>query len=348
MTFLPDIELVLDDFFVSSIKHADKIDKGYGDLWRELHRLHKAGGKRLRPQLVMLSFEAYGGKDIPTIIPVAAAQELIHFSMLIHDDIIDRDVIRYGVNNISGSYRKIYGPYVKKESELIHYANSAAIMAGDLMIAGAHKLIVDSLMSDPKKIVALQTMYDGIFDVAGGELLDTESSFRSRDSDKYLTIAHYKTASYSFVRPLVIGALLADASAVSINKLFEFANDLGIAYQLSDDLLGVFGDETKTGKSNSGDIREGKWTLLATTTYHNLSDSDKAIFESYFGKATLTKDQLNIIKILMKESGAKQYVIETLRDYIEKSRTILKSLKISERSRKQFEELVTMLLNRQY
>lgn len=348
MTPSSQIETILGRFFISSIKNADRIDTYYGDLWRELYRLHKAGGKRLRPRLTLMAYEAFGGKDTSSMLQIAAAQELIHFSMLIHDDIIDRDTVRYGVNNIIGSYEKVYGPFAKDDQDVRHYANSAAIMAGDLMIAGAHKLILDSPVDDSKKMIALQTMYDGIFDVAGGELLDTESSFRPMGAVDPIKIAIYKTASYSFSRPLTIGAHLADAPAKSIKQLARLASNLGIAYQLSDDLLGVFGDQTKTGKSNTGDIREGKQTLLASLTLELLSKSQKASFEEYFGNKSASDNELERIKKLMVASGAKRTVQDHVRTYLAAARNDLTKLGITGSSRNEFIELIDRIASRQY
>jgi geranylgeranyl diphosphate synthase type II len=94
MTSSSQIDQLLNQFFKTSIKTATAIDPNYTRLWEELRRLHAAGGKRLRPRLVLMSYEAFGGDDVNAIAPIAAAQELIHFSMLIHDDIIDRDITR--------------------------------------------------------------------------------------------------------------------------------------------------------------------------------------------------------------------------------------------------------------
>ncbi len=342
------IDQTLADFFSRSLAEAKDVDDHYATLWQNLERLHQSGGKRIRPKIVVMSYLAFGGKDLEAIIPIACAQELLHFSMLIHDDIIDRDLVRYGVDNITGSYLHVYEPIVASPSDRLHYANSAAILAGDLMIAGAHKLIADSTLSADTKIVAMTQMYESIFNVAGGELIDTESSFRPIGAIDPLKVTLYKTASYSFVGPCVIGAQLANAPAAKITLLRDFATNLGIAYQLTDDLLGVFGDEAKTGKSNTGDIREGKKTHLIDLTRHNLSDQDSDFFNTHFGTATISDNDVQAIKNLIISSGAKEQSENTIARHVQSARQALTELAFHPEATAQFEALIDKATKRDY
>lgn len=344
----PTIDSLLTSFFENSIKRAKKIDKFYEDLWMEMFRLHKTGGKRLRPKLVMLAYNAFAGKQQESIVPIAAAQELLHFSMLIHDDIIDRDTKRYGVLNITGSYKNRYDKYVADQSSQLHYANSAAILAGDLMIASAYKLINDSSVDASKKINAHSILFDSMFDVAGGELIDTEAAFRPVGSIDPLKIAHYKTASYSFVGPLVTGAMLADADKASLEHLREFAVNIGIAYQLTDDLLGVFGNEETTGKSTSTDLREGKETLLIQLLRQRLSKSEQIAFEKQFGNPEITDSQTDDIRNLIISSGAKSGCEDMVDSYIDKALAELSLIGLSQQYESEFTELVRKATKRNY
>lgn len=339
---------LLTAFFVSSIKQAEAIHPNYAQLWKQLHSLQSSGGKRLRPKLVFLSYSAFHGQRPELIAPVAAAQELLHFSMLIHDDIIDRDTTRYGVPNITGSYENIYGEHVPDSADRTHYANSAAIMAGDLMIAAAHSLITESAVDDSQKIAALKIMYRSMFDVAGGELLDTESSFLPSGSIDPLKIAHFKTASYSFLGPLLTGATLADANDSAKENLTQLAINLGIAYQLTDDLLGVFGDEVKTGKSNTGDVREGKQTYLIEMTRSALSPDQLVKFETHFGNKNASTDDIETIKQMIVKSGARQKTLDLIDSYVKKTRGALHALHIDDASRLQLDELITKAIKRDF
>jgi geranylgeranyl diphosphate synthase type II len=342
------IDQTLADFFEVSIEQAKNVDQHYAHLWQYLHTLHSSGGKRLRPKIVVMAYTAFGGTDITSITPVACAQELLHFSMLIHDDIIDRDTTRYGVDNITGSYEKVYAPFVTDTADRRHYANSAAIMAGDLMIAAAHKMITESNIEDSQKLAAIKIMYKSMFDVAGGELLDTELAFRPFGSIEPLKVAHYKTASYSFVGPLLTGASLAGATLQERSLLRDFGVYLGIAYQLTDDLLGVFGDESKTGKSNSGDIREGKKTYLIERTLSSLSTDQRSLFESIFGKQDATTVDISLVKDMIISSGGKHDTEKRIDLYVERAYEALSKLSLPVSAYDNFNQLIISATKREF
>lgn len=342
------INQTLADFFELSIKNAKSIDPRYVTLWQNLYRLHLAGGKRIRPKIVMMSYAAFGGSDVSSIIPVACAQELLHFSMLIHDDIIDRDTTRYGVDNMTGAYEKIYRPVLTEPGNRTHYADSAALMAGDLMIAAAHKLINDSNLTDKNKNLARSIMYEGIFEVAGGQLLDTEYSLYPIGAIDALKIAHYKTASYSFVVPFLTGASLAGAKAHEQSIIRELAIHLGVAYQLTDDIIGVFGDAAKTGKSNTGDIREGKRTHMVELATKYLSADDITLFHLHFGKLDATNSDISIVKGLITKSGALVKIEQKIDEYVAKTSKCLESLSLPASSHAEIMGLIKIATQRDF
>jgi geranylgeranyl pyrophosphate synthase len=342
------IEQTLANFFEVSIEQAKNIDPHYASLWQYLYTFHSSGGKRLRPKIVIMAYEAFNGTNINSMIPIACAQELLHFSMLIHDDIIDRDTTRYGVDNIIGSYDKAYASFVADDIDRRHYADSAAIMAGDLMIAAAHKMITQSNLQDSQKLTAIKIMYKSMFDVAGGELLDTELSFRPIGSIEPLKVAHYKTASYSFVGPLVTGAHLAGATPTDISNLRDFGVNLGIAYQLTDDLLGVFGDEAKTGKSNSSDLREGKRTYLIERTLQALSGNELKEFETTFAKRGNSNTDIERLKEIIVGSGGKKDTVKRIDLYVSRAYESLDKLSISADSYEAFSQLMIKATRRDF
>lgn len=321
--FSPDtsrtIEKELDDYFHVSIRASKEIGTSYERLWSSLYELIKSGGKRFRPNITMLAYEIFGGTKPELITPIAAAQELLHLSLLIHDDIIDRDYVRYGVPNIAGRYKAFYQKHVTQETELAHFSHSAATLAGDLMLAGAHEIISKSNASPQQKQTALNLLAKSIFDVAGGELLDTEASFLPYTPGDALKVALYKTARYSFVTPLLTGAKLAHITKEQELYLQEYAEALGIAYQLVDDLLGVFGDEKTTGKSILGDIREGKQTFLVEQAMEGMGTDDKILFNLAFGNPNATRESIHQAKQVLITSGGKQKTEEIIADYRAKS-----------------------------
>jgi geranylgeranyl diphosphate synthase type II len=159
--------------------------------------------------------------------------------MLIHDDIIDRDDISYGVRNISGSYLDHYETLVPDTNERRHFARSAAILAGDLLLSDAYRLIAQLQVPASAILAAQSLLNEAIYSVVGGELLDTEAAFKKLASAHPEIIATYKTAGYSFVMPLLIGATIAGAPAEDLTILRHLGTKVGIAYQMRDDYLGV-------------------------------------------------------------------------------------------------------------
>lgn len=338
----------INEFFERSIEDATAVDSSYRQLWEVMYGLVRSGGKRLRPYMTILAYEAFGGKDVEKVMPVAAAQELLHFSLLIHDDVIDRDYTRYGTLNVAGRYKIAYSKFINNETDLVHYSHGAAILGGDLMLSAAYQLIASSQLSEQQKITSQNLLSQSIFEVAGGELLDTESSFVPYTDGNALKIARYKTASYSFVIPLLTGAKLADASSEQLKVLEEFALTIGTAFQLVDDLLGVFGEEETTGKSITSDISEGKRTFMVEQAIAAMTTVEKAAFEKVFGKHDATSDEIESVKQMLVSTGAKQATERMIQTYKDAAYAALPRLSLDKDSHDKFEQLIKKVTERAF
>jgi len=337
---------VIDDFLARQKVKAQVMSPDYQEIWEELERLIHAGGKRLRPRMSILAYRAFGGQDVPSMLPAAAAQELLHVAMLIHDDIIDRDYIRYGVDNIAGSYNKLYSELVTDDAERLHYAQGAAILAGDLLLSGSYLLMAESMVP-AEKIIAIQKLLgQAVFEVVGGELLDTETAFRGMNAVSAETVARYKTASYTFILPLLVGARLTDLPSEDLSSVAEFGKNLGIAFQLRDDIIGVFGDEAATGKSTTGDIREGKRTYMVEQFFALATPDQKAMFKQYFGGASITNEQVDTVRKLLVASGALAATEEAVSFYESMARNALETLSIEPDCVDELESLITVATRR--
>lgn len=341
------IDTFLADLLRERVAQAEIMNTDYAQLWSSIATLVQAGGKRLRPYMIFLAYTMDGKTNgTQSIVPAAAAQELLHMAMLIHDDIIDRDQVRYGVKNIIGQYDALYEPYVNNSTERRHFSNSAAILAGDLLIAEAYSLIQQCDVDAAHVAKAQAVLSESIFRVVGGELLDTESAFRPFESVSALQIAQQKTASYSFVGPLIMGASLADASTKTIDGLWRFGSALGIAYQLQDDLLGAFGVETITGKSNSSDIVEGKHTHLIEQFYR-LADSEQiSEFNTIFNNNQADHAAIERARQLLIQSGASRAVEAAIDELAGQAKSHLDELTMAPTSRAAFAELIERCVKR--
>jgi geranylgeranyl diphosphate synthase, type II len=344
--YVTAINTVLYDFIGQQKDKARFLSPYYQDLWQEIDRLLRSGGKRLRPRMSVLAYRAFGGKDVDAMMPAAAAQELLHLGMLVHDDIIDRDYVRYGVDNIAGSYNKLYGELVQSSNERLHYANSAAVLGGDLLLSSAYLLAAESTVPAEKVIAVQKLLGQAIFEVIGGELLDTETAFRGANALSAEAVALYKTASYTFTLPMLVGAYLADLPPQDLGYVREFAKNLGIAFQLRDDVIGVFGDESATGKSSTGDIREGKRTYMIEQFNILANDDQKVLFSHYFGHQSITSDEAMIVRDLLVNTGALAATEAAIDDYEAKARAQLAKLTIQEDCVEELEELITVATRR--
>jgi geranylgeranyl diphosphate synthase, type II len=257
------VDAVLSRYFSVARRRAEPLGAEYVRLWERLEA-NTIGGKRVRPRMVLAAYESLGGGELESGACVGAAFELLHTALIVHDDVIDHDFVRRGVPNISGSYRDAARAAGAPEAVAEHRGMSASVIAGDLALMGAYRLIDRSGVDGATRTRLLDVMDEALFASAAGELIDVDFSWLPDvpDVDDIVHMERLKTAVYSFECPLQAGAILAGASDETVTTLGDFGRDMGIAYQLVDDLLGVFGREEETGKSASGDLREGKRTVL--------------------------------------------------------------------------------------
>lgn len=338
----------LEAYCLERTAEAANHGSGYVTLWHFITKLLLAGGKRFRPYILLTVYQAYakdGNKE--TVLSAALAQELIHFAMLVHDDIIDRDLTRYGVRNVMGQYEDFYASFIDDASEKTHMARSAAILAGDILLSDAYRLI--GRVDVPKQLVAEATeiMSRAVFEVVGGELLDTEAAFIQDPLITAKSIALHKTASYSFVGPITMGAVLAGASKEEVKILQAIAERLGVGYQLRDDLLGVFGSEEKTGKSVSSDITEGKRTYLVEQFEQCASSKQHEEFFKVFHNIHASERDIAHARKLLIASGAKAAVETEIAHLVDDTTGLIETLCLTESDKQTFYALVDHCLQRE-
>lgn len=223
-----------------------------------------AHGKRLRPALVVASFRTFGGEPGTALWQVAAAFELLHTAFVVHDDLIDRDLERRGAPNVAGRFRTRARAFGAGDAESATVGDAAAVLAGDLLLFEATRLIATAHTADDVRDRLFAILDDAILVSAAGELADVENAALGDvpDTEALLGAAHDKTATYSFEAPLVAGAVLGGASPAAQQELATAAADLGLAFQLVDDLIGTFGTRGQAGREPGADLREAKRTPL--------------------------------------------------------------------------------------
>lgn len=306
------IDEAIDDALARIGAKAAVLGSGFEALAASVGRA-AAGGKRLRPVLVAAAFEAFGGdiRRTPAIFPVSAAFELLHTAFVIHDDVIDHDLVRRGIPNVAGEFRRRAVDRGADADGAALLGDAAAILAGDLLLHEAARLIALADVDTAVRTRLYALLDDAVYVSAAGELADVENSIAETvpDTGEILDATFNKTAVYTFRAPLAAGALLAGADADSIGVLEAAGGRLGLAFQLVDDLIGAFGTSIQAGRDTGGDLRESKRTPLValareTASWPRVSD---ALAVAYTGPIAVREAQL-----ALEESGAR----DGLRDLV--------------------------------
>lgn len=339
------------------IAMARTVDPSYERLWQAIRELLAAGGKRLRPYMVVLGYQLYSDirEDYERIMSVAMGQELLHVALLIHDDIMDEALVRHGAANVAGIYMERYRNTHAQSvtvslsaASVRRHADAAALLAGDVLLVTAQGLILDADIA-PERRRKLRLLFEkAMFDVTGGQLLDMEAGQPLGYPVPAKAIALHKTASYSFVGPLRSGAVAAGADDAALEALEAFGTTLGLAYQLADDLEGVFGNSDKMGKSTFSDLRDGKRTLLVEIAQDRANDEQNAIFEQYFGKPDLDEAGAERLREVLVLTGAKEMAETVLEQYYQQALAQVQAFEapISAEGRHTLDALVRLILKR--
>jgi geranylgeranyl pyrophosphate synthase len=286
----------------SLVGGAGLIDPSAKEFTEIVRDVGLAGGKRLRPHMAMLAYEGYGDQPGLRILPAATALEMLHLALLIHDDVMDGDLTRHGADNVAGVYMRRYSDRVPDDNTRQAFASSMAILAGDLLHDRAHYLFNQTDVGSEAAIRrAREVLSITASEVVAGQILDIQAAFLPAGTIDPTKIARYKTASYSFATPLKVAAILAEASGEELRKIDEMALAAGVAYQMRDDVLGVFGEPGETGKSASNDIREGKFTILTKFFYDSASRAEIDRYESITGNPDADENDIRTARDLLEK-----------------------------------------------
>lgn len=292
-------------------------------LWEALAAATE-GGKRFRPALVRAAHDALGGTRSGAAAEIGAAVELLHTAFVIHDDVIDGDDLRRGRLNVSGTFHADALASGADPEGADGFGRTAGILAGDLALAAAVRAV--ATCGAPMKVVhRLLDLFDAaLHTTAAGELSDVRLSLSvgTASVDESLVMEEQKTSAYSFALPLQAGAVLAGADERTVGRLGEAGRMLGIAFQLTDDLLGVFGDPTRTGKSVTSDLRSRKQTPLLA---HASTTPEWEHICPYLGR-NLTDQELSEARRLLTTSGSRRYVESLVESHLVTARAAVEDL----------------------
>ncbi|MFA6353966.1 MAG: polyprenyl synthetase family protein [Candidatus Paceibacterota bacterium] len=329
-------EPILKNYFEEKIHQTGKIDPTTQKAIRMIRDYTMAGGKRIRPAFLYYSYLATGGQDRAEILKISIATELFQSFALIHDDIMDKDVSRHGVDTIHEGYKKTANKN-NLEKDKIHFGNSMAIVSGDMANSMAHDVIFNTNFKDTVKLKCLNKVEKIIFSTCSGQMLDIVMSDQDKTTEKQILKMHEgKTAIYTVEGPIHLGCILAEAEKSYLDLFSKFALPLGKAFQIKDDILGIFGNEKETGKKVGSDIIEGKKTLLVLKALEKGNKKQKQIIKQCLNKKNISKKELEEFRKVIRKTGSLAYSEKLARSFAKKALTALIKINFKNKEAKEF------------
>ncbi|WP_373286774.1 polyprenyl synthetase family protein [Sulfodiicoccus acidiphilus] len=304
--------------------------EGRGPLYEAARHTLLGGGKRLRPLILVAVSDILGGEREKALY-AGASVEVLHSFTLVHDDIMDQDQLRRG-----------------KPTVHVLWGVPMAILAGDLLHVKSYQLIQMALRGKSSETVlrALDTLTRAVVVISEGQAKDMEFESRSDVTEaEYIDMISKKTAEL-FATSAELGGVLAEADEDKLRKLREYGINLGIAFQIADDILGLTGDEKELGKPVFSDIREGKKTILVIKALHEGSERQRKIILTALGNRSSSRDELAAAANVLRDLSL-NYALKLAEEYSNKSLSALDSLNIASGPQAQFlRDLATLVVRR--
>ncbi|MGK5684631.1 polyprenyl synthetase family protein [Actinoplanes sp. URMC 104] len=298
------VDKALAAFLAEQRSRLTGIDPALAAVAEALEEFVLGGGKRLRPAFAYWGFRGAGGADSDQVVAAVSALELVQASALIHDDLMDRSDTRRGVPSM---HRRFEAQHTAAgwRGGAAAFGDSAAVLLGDLALVWSDELLHTSGVG-AAELTRARPVYDEMrTEVTVGQYLDVLTQATADTSlERAGKVARFKSAKYTVERPLLLGAALAGAAPEVFAAYSGFGLPLGEAFQLRDDVLGVFGDPERTGKPAGDDLREGKRTYLVASAFAGLDDAGRAELDRELGNQGLDDRGVERLRALIRDSGA--------------------------------------------
>lgn len=291
------------------------------------------GGKRLRPALVYYTYRGCGGASDREALPLALSTELLHTYLLIHDDIMDHAETRRGLPAAHVRFRDAHQEH-RFHGDAGDFGTSVAILLGDLAQAWAVELatgVAAGVAADPARSSSSRELVRGFAamcqEVIGGQYLELlVAQRRAASEEELLRVLRLKSGRYTAERPIQLGALLAGAPPKVLEILSRYGTAVGEAFQLQDDLLGMFGDPGATGKPVDADLREGKYTFLIHHALSSAGPEQRQALEAALGNAGATAAEIAAAVRVLEETGAHEAVTAMVGERLREARSAFAEL----------------------
>jgi len=324
-----------------------------------------SGGKRFRALFCSWGWQAAGGRgfdpfdspddrDRNPVLAAASALEIFHAAALVHDDIIDNSDTRRGAPSAHRLFDSLHAES-GWAGDSADFGRAAAILLGDLLLGWSDELLDDGLdaLVDRQAARAARSEFVRMrTEVMAGQYLDVleERAWLTQPYAELRARAErvivYKSAKYSVEAPLAIGGAIAGATSAQLAALRDFGLPLGIAYQLRDDVLGVYGDPEVTGKPSGDDLREGKRTMLIAIARERLAPGQRRLLDELLGDPDLGDDQVRMLQRTIGECGAVDEIERMIADNVSRATTVLADAPLSRDARAELGSLAQTVTRR--
>lgn len=294
------------------------------DLYGEVVKIlgsYVAGGKKVRGSMVMLGYEL-AGKDRKEALDVAVAIELMHSFLLIQDDIMDKDELRRGSPTLHIQLKN----WAERQNfpEADHYGKSVAMTVSDLLQFWASELFLGCEIGVVNKLRAWRYWVGILEQTAWGQLQDISyERLENLEEDKILAMHEWKTGVYTISGPLAVGGLLGGLEEETLKAINYYGKKIGVAFQLMDDDLGIFGKVEVSGKDNGGDVKLNKQTLLRKRLFTSVDSKERVWLESVYGNSEIGDKELSRVRKLLEKTGSRLYAQQKAVEFCEQGREII-------------------------
>lgn len=307
----------LDACFETFQANLDAIDPQLAPMANVAKAIVDAGGKRIRPAFVWWGYRATGIRPDPEALTVATAVELLHTFALIHDDIMDRATTRRGATTSHVAMAQLHDEH-GWVGDREWFGISSGIITGDLVSVWADQAFWMANMPAPILERAVKVYNVMRAEVMAGQWLDVRlAALPKASAAESEHVALLKSGRYSITRPLELGVALGGQDRPELLKaLRTYGDRIGVAFQMRDDLLGLFGDKAKTGKSVGGDVREGKRTVLMLHALAQANPAQRGLLDRCLGNPDVSLDDLTAVREVVRATGAAALVEQLIKDHL--------------------------------
>jgi len=315
------------------------------DVAKRLFDLCKRG-KTLRGSMLLYTQSLFDERVMEAAVHIAACLELFHAALLIHDDVIDHDRIRRGIESIHVQYEATGKE--KQASNPSRFGEGMAICVGDIGIFSAFLFLSNTKLPVRKNLAILQLITREFLTVGFGELHDIALGFLPDlpSTDEILSMYRRKTARYTFSLPMMAGALLSGQPEKTIRMFEQLGELFGMLFQIRDDQLTMYGNTQEVGKKIGNDIAENKSTLYRILLYERMSHEDKTRANKIFGNNNITGDNIQEIKNMISAYGVDRDVQEKITQISQNAHRLIKHLPISTEKQSEFYTLLEFITTR--